>query len=244
MRFHWQISITSSSLTSRRLLVFAMSLKPIETRGHRPSSAVPGVVTIAPAADNREHRLDARWYAIEIDGSPAVTMYDWERYCRERGLELRMASSDQESFDPFTNAKTAADRLFWKIFGARALPSAGRRDPRPLSSVDRLRDDIYTALTIAGPWPTQLSTLDGALAILYQATRQHPLTERQRAEGIAAGLTLFLGDGGTSPLSGDECHACGAWMVRRTYDTATIARMIENGFAAWCDTCAVSLGGG
>jgi hypothetical protein len=218
-----------------------MTVRPSREQDRGTDATVGEVITIAPAANNREHRLDAGWYALEIDGSPAGTMYNWERYCRERGLELRMDAGDRQSFDPFTMAKTAAGKLFRKVFGPGGLPAVGRKDPRPISSIDRLRDDIYMALTIAGPWPTRLSTLEGALAILYQATRQHPLSERERAEGIAAGLTTFLCDGGNSPLSGDECHECGAWIVRRQYDTETIARMIENGFAAWCDACAVTI---
>jgi hypothetical protein len=220
-----------------------MSLRPLREQDCRSDLTIHDVITIAPAANNRAKRLDAEWYAIEIDGSPAGTMYDWERYCRERGLELRMTSPEQPSFNPFAEAKTAADKLFRKIFGPGGLPAIGRKDPRPLTSVERLRDDIYMALTIAGPWPTRLSTMKGALAILYHATRQHPLSERQRAEGIAAGLTTFLCDGGSSPLSGDECHECGTWIVRREFDTDTIARMIENGFVAWCDACAASLDG-
>jgi hypothetical protein len=219
-----------------------MSVRPSREQDRRVDASIRDVITIAPGANNREHRLDAAWYAIEIDGSPAGTMYDWERYCRKRGLELRMADNEMRAFDPFTQAKNAADKLFRRIFRAGGLAAPGRTDPRPMSSVERLRDDVYMALTVAGPWPTRLSTLDGALAILYQATRQHPLSERERAEGIAAGLTMFLCDGGDSPLSGDECHSCGAWTVRRNFDTDTIARMIENGFAAWCDTCAASLG--
>jgi len=219
-----------------------MSLRPLREQDQRLDLTVADVITIAPAAGNRDERLDSAWYALEIDGSPAGTMYDWERYCRERGLELRMTSAERPSFDPFTEAKMAADRLFRRVFGPGGTPALGRKDPRPLSSIERLRDDIYMALSIAGPWPTRLSTLKGALAILYQATRQHPLSERSRAEGIAAGLTMFLCDGGSSPLSGDECEECGAWIVRNNYDADTIARMIENGFAAWCDTCAASLG--